>query len=123
MPHLSLEYTNNITQKIDTKTLFEQLHHVLETVGGVKIGHCKSRARVTQDFYIAEGRATDAFVHLDLRLLEGRSLELKRELGEQVLQVLNHHFMQTQGELDLQITVSIIDIERATYFKLPEGTL
>lgn len=123
MPHLTLEYTNNITQKIDTKAVFNQLHRVLETVGGVRIGNCKSRARVSEDFYIAEGKATDAFVHLDLRLLEGRSLALKRELGEHVLQVLNNHFTQAQGALDLQITVSIIDIERATYFKLPEGTL
>ena len=123
MPHLTIEYTSNVTPKIDCKALFGELHQLLADVGKVQIGNCKSRSRVAEDFYIADGGEEHAFVHLDLRLLEGRSPQWKREIGEQCLHILSSHFGSTAERLALQITVSILDIERATYFKYPEGTL
>ncbi len=123
MPHLTLEYTSNIQQAVSAKDVFAQLHRVLADVGGVKIGHCKSRLRVLDDFYIAEGEQGGAFVHLDLRLLAGRDLALKQRIGNESLQVLRQYFAPGSDALSLQITVSVIDIERETYFKIPEGTI
>jgi len=123
MPHLTLEYTDNIEQSIDSKALFSQIHRMLADVGGVKIAHCKSRLRSVDSFYISEGSKGAGFVHLDLRLLAGRSLQLKQELGSTALEILGRYFAAALETLDLQITVSVLDIERETYFKIPGGTL
>jgi 5-carboxymethyl-2-hydroxymuconate isomerase len=118
-----LEYTANIKQEIDLADLLVQLHLVLVDVGGIPLGNCKSRAIRLDDFHIAGGEARHAFVHLTIRFLEGRSTELKQQIGRQSLGILEKSFAPSFTEFDLQITVEIKDIERATYFKIPEGTL
>jgi len=123
MPQLTLEYTANIKQKIDFADLFAQLHQVLVDVGGIPLGNCKSRAYRLDDFHIGDGAAQHAFVHLVIRFLEGRSVEMKETIGQQSLQILKESYAPSFAVLNLQLTVEMQDIERSTYFKIPEGTL
>lgn len=123
MPHLTLEYTANIEQELYFDDLFARLHQVLADVGGIPISNCKSRAVRLDDYYIASGGSRNAFVHLTIRFLEGRATELKQEISRSSLRVLDEYFASSSAELDLQTTVEMQDIERATYLKIPEGTL
>ncbi|MFC1724750.1 5-carboxymethyl-2-hydroxymuconate Delta-isomerase [candidate division KSB1 bacterium] len=117
MPHLTLEYTNNITQTVDFNNLFTDLHGILEETGGININNCKSRAVQLDKFFIAKGESNKAFVHLDVSFLEGRPVELKQEIGSKILEKLKKHYKQSIAELDIQITVEIKDIRRDVYFK------
>ena len=122
MPHLTLEYTNNLDPTANFDELFGQLHRVLAEVGGIPLGNCKSRAIRLDDYYVANGGDRHAFVHLTIRFLAGRSTAVKQQIGRHSLAVLQRHFSSTAG-LNLQLTVEIQEIERATYCKFPEGTL
>ena len=122
MPHLTIEYTKNVEQEFTFDDLFARLHQVLVDVAALPIGNCKSRARRLDDYYIADGGPQHAFLHLAIRFMEGRSIELKRQIGRGCLEILEEFCCSPAG-LELQITVEIQDIERTTYFKLPEGTL
>lgn len=122
MPHLKLKYTNNIKEKIDFPKLFLELHQVLANIGKIKIANCKSRATKLDIFYIAEGQENQAFIHIDLSFLEGRSLETKQEIGKKFIETLKTHYSKSIKDLDLQITVEIKDIAKSTYYKFPEGT-
>lgn len=122
MPHLTLEYTDNVVPSLNFGQVFARLHRVLAEVGGIPLGNCKSRAIRLDDYFVGEGGAGQAFVHLTIRFLAGRSTELKQRIGSQSLAVLQQHFPPL-AERDLQLTVEIQEIERATYFKFPEGTL
>ena len=123
MPHLTLEYTSNVRQHVNLGELFSALHGVLAQVGGVSIENCKSRAVKHHDFYIGSGGSNKAFVHLGMTMLEGRPLALKQKVGENILRLLKDTYAASMVEHDLQITVEIRDIQRTTYFKVPEGTL
>ncbi|MFQ6023558.1 MAG: 5-carboxymethyl-2-hydroxymuconate Delta-isomerase [Acidiferrobacterales bacterium] len=122
MPHLTLEYTENVEQNVNFQDLFSVLHDILADVGGVNIDNCKSRAIRRDNYHIGAGEADKAFVHLELLLLEGRSSELKQEIGRRILNVLTQYYASSQAERDLQITVQIGDIQRSGYFKVPTGT-
>jgi 5-carboxymethyl-2-hydroxymuconate isomerase len=122
VPHLTLEYTKNVEQNVNFQDLFSVLHDILADVGGVNIDNCKSRAIRRDDYHIGTGEADKAFVHLELLLLEGRSSELKQEIGRRILKVLTEYYASSQAERDLQITVQIGDIQRSGYFKVPTGT-
>lgn len=121
MPQLTLEYTENVSP-VDFKALFSALHGILTDIGGVRIGNCKSRAVRHSDFHIADGAPEGAFVHLTVRVLDGRSLEWKTKLGAAMLETVKAHYGHTLDALALQITVHISELERNTYFKWPEGT-
>ncbi len=123
MPHLTLEFTGNIEQEIPTDGLFARLHRVLGDVGGVPLGNCKSRAIRLDDYYLADGDPRHAFAHLTIRFMAGRPVELKQEISRQSLAVLQEAFAPSFAQLELQVTVEVQDIERATYGKIPEGTL
>ncbi len=123
MPHLTLEYSANVTDARDFSPLFARLHDILHHTGGIRRENCKSRARRETDFYIADGDPRHAFVHLSVCFLEGRSPEVKAAIGREMLQALAGHFAPALAALALQITVEICDIQRATYFKIPGDSI
>ena len=123
MPHLTLEYSANVDCPSNLADLFKRLHGVLVEKGGIKLENCKSRGRVAEDFFVASGRESDGFVHLDIRFLEGRPPEVKRVVGQESCDLLIEWFHDSVEKLDLQITVEVRDIRRTFYFKHPEGTL
>ncbi|MEM7031477.1 MAG: 5-carboxymethyl-2-hydroxymuconate Delta-isomerase [Chloroflexota bacterium] len=123
MPHIILEYSANIEQHVDFPTLFSTIHKSVSDIGNVKIGNLKSRARKVEDFCVSDGEADQAFVHLEFRLLAGRTKVIKQQLGHQLLTLLEAAYASSLDSLRLQITVEIIDIDPNYYFKIPKGTL
>lgn len=123
LPQIRLEYSGNVTEEILSDKLFLGIHEVLRDTGGIRIGNCKSRSFRCDPFRIGAGEPENAFVHLEVRILEGRSSELKGEIGRALLDVLAGYFAGSAERLDLQITVEICDIKRDAYFKYPAGTL
>lgn len=123
MPHLTLQYTSNIKQEIDYSELFSKFHEVLNKTGGIKIENCKSRVVKLDNFYISKGEENSAFVHLEVKFLQGRTDDLKREIGNQLIEILKGYYADSGNELDIQITIEILDINRDIYFKHPPGAL
>ena len=123
MPHLTLEYTSNVAGSPPTPELLLNLHGLLNAVAGIRPENCKSRWREVDGWVVGAGDADSAFVHLDLRFLEGRPLEVQQAVGEGALEILRAHFLPAPPGVDLQITVEVHEIRKATYFKFPPGTL
>ena len=123
MPHLTLEFTVNLDEWASDPGLLLTMHRMLESVAGIQIGNCKSRWRMVDEWVVGDGEGESAFVHLDLRFLEGRPMSVKQAVGAGALEILRAHFAPASEELDLQLTVEVQDIRKATYFKDPPGTL
>ena len=123
MPHLTLEHSANVPLPTDPAHIMKAMHDVLHETGGVKIENCKSRIRVADPFFISTGEENGAFLHLDVRLLAGRTVVLKQAIGNGLLDLLKDEYEEIMRTRDLQITVEIRDIQRDEYFKYPEGTL
>ena len=72
---------------------------------------------------VGAGEGPSAFVHLDLRFMEGRPEEVKQALGVALLEILRATSGHRRVEPTLQITVEIQDIRKVSYFKDPPGAL
>lgn len=123
MPHLILEYSDNVKEKVDPKTLFAQCHEILVEVASADLKRCKSRAIKQQNYYIGDGDPKNAFVHMNILLAEGRSLSTRQEVGKQILAVLENYFARSIKELNLQITVNSKEFPRSLYFTFPPNTV
>lgn len=123
MPQIILEYSTNNAAEPDYAVLFGEIHQLLHTVAGIRLENCKSRARLAEDFFIGDGNASNAFVHLQIRIIEGRSSEIKKAIGEKCLALLKRAYAKSVEALELQITVEVDDLIRDFYFKYPEGSL
>lgn len=122
MPHIVLEYSANLPELPDFRALFDDIHHALNRIGGIRLENCKSRARAAQHYYVGDGHPDNAFVHLDVEFVEGRSAEVKQAIGRECLGLVKRYYNQHLSEA-MQITVKIDDIALDFYFKDPAGTL
>jgi 5-carboxymethyl-2-hydroxymuconate isomerase len=122
MPHIVLEYSSNLPELAGFHALFEDIHQALNRIGGIRLENCKSRARVADHYYIGDGNPANAFVHLDVEFVRGRSAEIKKAIGQECLELVKRYYHLQLSDL-LQITVKIDDIALDFYFKDPAGTL
>lgn len=90
MPHLTLEYTDNI--EIDVQPLLARLHEEVVATGAINLKGIKSRAIKHTQYRIADGNPDYAFVHVGLLIREGRPIEIQKEATRRVMAVLKDTF-------------------------------
>jgi 5-carboxymethyl-2-hydroxymuconate isomerase len=103
--------------------IFNEFHHALFNIAGIKIENCKSKAVKLEDFYIGKGSDESGFIHVEVKFLEGRSMDIKSKIGKQIMEIIKRHFIDNLQNKDFQLTVEILDIQKTSYFKYPKGTL
>ena len=116
MPHIYLEYSDNI-ENLETKPILLALNKAL--VEGAYVGSAnevKSRAICQHDYVIGFGDASQAYVHAKVSLLTGRSVELQQEISQLLLTTLEQH-LPKKSQVSLQICVEILEMQKTTYSK------
>lgn len=121
MPHCILEYSANLPEVPDFQVLFQQLHDVLMASGQFTLDDIKSRAIRHDVFRIGDGDPRRTFVTMNLRLLSGRSDEVKAELSRSVLALLERAFARTLAESICSLTVHVSELYRPSYQKAVRG--
>ncbi len=115
MPHLTLEYSDNVPS-FDAHSVLLELNQALVASGQFEEIDIKSRA-VRHDTYVV-GTAPDnrGFVHVTLAILSGRSPQTKRALSEGVLHALKQVWAPA-ANVHIQLCVEVRDMEREPYAK------
>ena len=90
MPHLILEYTDNL--EFDAQPLLARLHSELVATGAINLKGLKSRAVRHTEYRIADGNPEYAFVHVNLLIREGRPDEVQKDASQRILSVLKDAF-------------------------------
>lgn len=118
MPHFTLEYSENILEQVDTHDVFKKLHTLLIENGPFNLSDIKSRAIRYKEFYVADGSASNAFVHLTLSIFKGRNINIRQAVGKALLEFLQNEFAHSYQELKCSFTVAIKEIDTDTYFRI-----
>jgi 5-carboxymethyl-2-hydroxymuconate isomerase len=105
MPHLTLEYTDNL--EFDVQPLLARLHAELVATGAINLKGIKSRAIRHTEYRIADGNPDYAFVHVNLLIREGRPVEVQKEASQRVLDVLKETFGDRFAKSHLSLSVDI----------------
>ncbi len=116
MPHLILEYSSNLIEKNNFEKLFAQYNPLLAETLATDITGCKCRAVEVKDYYIGNGDANQAFVHMELKILRGRDNAKQREIGVKLMELARTHFAESFKKLTTQLTLEIVEIS-PQYFK------
>ena len=114
MPHITLQYKEKGEKVPELKSFFQDLHTLLHETAGIAYEHCKSRLIPVSNHLVGDGQGDQSFVHLEIRLIEGRPLEIKQKIGNQSVALLKQYFATTG-----QISVELIEMQKSLYFKHP----
>jgi 5-carboxymethyl-2-hydroxymuconate isomerase len=105
MPHLTLEYSDNI--EVDVQPLLARLHEEVVATGAINLKGIKSRAIKHTQYRVADGDPDYAFVHVGLLIREGRPIEIQKEATQRVMRVLKETFGHLFEKRKLSLTVDL----------------
>ena len=105
MPHLIIEYTDNLD--FEPQPLLARLHAEMVATGAVNQKGLKSRIIRHPDYRIADGNPDYAFVHVNMLIREGRPQEVQKEMAQRVLDVLKETFGERFKDSFLSLSVDI----------------
>jgi 5-carboxymethyl-2-hydroxymuconate isomerase len=117
MPHLKLEYSANIKERINPEELFSSCHRTIAHVINANLSRCQSRVTCCDLFHVGEGSQEEAFIYLEVLLMEGRTASKLQELGSQLLTILENYFSGSLRELKVQMAVRLVELSTSLYFK------
>ncbi|WP_175719216.1 5-carboxymethyl-2-hydroxymuconate Delta-isomerase [Burkholderia anthina] len=123
MPHLTLEYSNNLADEASIALLCRKLAQSLDAQreGGQRVfppGGIRVRALRCDAFCIADGRFEDAaFLHGNLKIGAGRSEAAKRAAGDALFDIVKQHFADAFERHGLALSLEINEFSEAGTWK------
>lgn len=123
MPHLTLEYTDNLD--FEVQPLLARLHEEVVATGAINLKGIKSRAIRHTQYRIADGDPQYAFVHVGLLIREGRPVEIQKEATRRVMAVLKETFGFRFEKEHLSLSVDLKEMREGialTEHNIPDKT-
>ena len=115
MPHLIIEHSSNFSDP----TINNLQTGILKIIGQFKEfdpDECKCRSHSFDEYLVGfSNKANSAFIHITLKVLTGRSVEVRKDLASRIIKLAQ------DIKIDLKrcdISVDIAEMDRATYQKL-----
>ena len=115
MPHLILEFSENVREVVVSTSLLEKLHRALGETESFELDRIKSRAVELQSFVVGNRGEESALVHATVVFSRGRSEPVRRVLGERLLAMLPSG--GGNGSLPISRSVEIRQFEEGMYFR------
>jgi 5-carboxymethyl-2-hydroxymuconate isomerase len=115
MPHVTLEYSKNLTN-LDVKSMLLKLNQALLATGEFREIDIKSRAFPVEHIQVGVSSDAHGFIHLEVKFYKGRSKELKRKIADACLQVLRGHYVPLP-KMTLQMDVEPIEIDQDVFVR------
>lgn len=119
MPHITVEYTENLKEDGNILGLLEKINKTLIAEGDTfPIGGIRSRAVALQDYVVADGAGKDdAFVHVTIKIGSGRSEDVKKSACDKVFEVVESHFENLFNTRPLALSLELFEFMYPTYKK------
>ncbi len=108
MPHFVLDCSENILRIHSPDEILRKVHDTAEATGLFKPGDIKVRIRPFEYFTVG-GEKSD-FIHIFGNIMEGRTIEQKANLSQQIVTKLKQMFPDVPV-----ISINIREFEKATY--------
>lgn len=115
MPHITIEYSSNIADKLAVTELLRKLHNdvINHNIEAYKI---KSRAVLLADYIIGDEQTHTSMAHVTCLLLAGRPSHFAEKLSKDLFAILQSH-IEAKGIAKCSASVEVRDMNPETYSK------
>ena len=110
MPHCIVEYSQNLDQEVPPAEWLEAVKKACIASSIFDVSDIKLRGIPYKNFIT--GGEEDAFVHVTIRMLSGRTMTQRSELSALILRALEGFTIN-----NVSFTVDVVEMEISTYAK------
>ena len=117
MPHIVVEYSANIRERIALDRLLERLHETAIGTGVFPLGGTRTRAAERAAYRIADGHPDNGFVHVTMRMGHGRDADTRMRAAQTVFDALCAHLAPLFDSAPLGISFEVQELDPVLNFK------
>jgi len=117
MAHIVIEYSANLTGRLDLDGFLQAVHQAALATGVFPIGGIRTRAYEARHYVVADGDPQNAFVHISLKVGHGRDVETRRKACEAIFAVVSERLTPLYEAIPLGIALEMQEIDPALSFK------
>lgn len=118
MPHIIVEYSENIEQHLDCKKVLEVLHRELVSFESFSMAAIKSRAIKHLVFRVGDGCVGNSFIHISLAILPGRSSEIKSAISKRLFGAVREILSDKLLTNPISLTLEVRELDGPSYQKI-----
>jgi 5-carboxymethyl-2-hydroxymuconate isomerase len=97
MPHLTIETSSVLADRIDFRAALQEIHHVYAANGYAVLADIKSRVFAASVLLVGDDASHDAIV-ATLQMTRSRPAAIERAMAQQVLETLSRHAMEAAAQ-------------------------
>jgi len=112
MPHQILEVSPNIETMLDLNGLVKALHDCVGRQDALALGGIRTRVYTASHTLIADESSDYGFIAVYLRIAEGRSEEVRKKMGEELMQCLCDFVDKQLGSAPLALSYEVQEIQK-----------
>ena len=117
MPHIVVEYSANLRDRVDLTALIDTLHAAALATGVFPPGGTRTRAAERIRYRIADGHPDNAFVHVAMTIGAGRDAATKQRAAQAVFDALVAHLAPVFAASPLGLSLELRESDPAPSFK------
>jgi len=119
MPHTIIEHSFSIAKPQIDYLLLAVNQNIAKNEGNFDISQCKARAICYSNFVVADGTKPQDFMHITVRIMAGRSLEIRKNLAENLLKIVTDFLKENNLSTNpIALSVDIAEMEKEIYQKI-----
>ncbi|UZI27864.1 5-carboxymethyl-2-hydroxymuconate Delta-isomerase [Streptomyces sp. VB1] len=112
MPQITVDYSGTLAATFDRQAFAFALHPLIATTVDTRPEACKTRFRRVDEFVIGDRAEGHAVLHIEIRLLHGRTDATKIRLADAVLDLIAARVEPGDG-VTLHASVEVPDLDAA----------
>lgn len=112
MPHLIIEYSDNISAEVHSTHVITHAHEVMINSGLFSLSDIRTRSHMTQDYLVGEKGKNGSFLHAIVYLMEGRTPGQKHKLSA----TLCEKIAECLPNID-RLSVDVRELDKSVYQK------
>ena len=123
MPHLIVEHSYDIASEPITQLQQDIQVIMSQSEGNFTIEGCKTRSFTFGDYFVGSlNQEESSFIHITLKILSGRSQEVRKALSDKIMTYLDQFVSnQNLSSKRCDISIDICEMEKETYGKARIG--
>ncbi|MBV7485823.1 5-carboxymethyl-2-hydroxymuconate Delta-isomerase [Bordetella sp. BOR01] len=108
MPHIWIEYSNNLRPRLDVPQLMRTVQDSAIDDGSVfPLAGARTRAIAIEDYLIVDGHPDNTFIHVTIKIGHGRDAAEKQRAAERVFAALRAYTAPLMALLPLGLSLQL----------------